>query len=63
MPESGQQKHSITLHHHKKAYATVLHSSEAYVCGAIALAQIVMQNKINNLHSMEPKVLNLNVLI
>ncbi|KAF3942566.1 hypothetical protein CMV_030789 [Castanea mollissima] len=42
--ESGQQKHSITLHHHKKAYATVLHSSEAYVCGAIALAQSIIQS-------------------
>ncbi|KAJ4842846.1 UDP-glucuronate:xylan alpha-glucuronosyltransferase 2 [Turnera subulata] len=28
----------------KEAYATVLHSSEAYVCGAIALAQSLLQS-------------------
>ncbi|CAN0922298.1 UDP-glucuronate:xylan alpha-glucuronosyltransferase 2 [Linum grandiflorum] len=28
---------------HKEAYATVLHSSETYVCGAIALAQSLIQ--------------------
>ncbi|CAI0551332.1 unnamed protein product [Linum tenue] len=28
-------------HHQKQAYVTVLHSSEAYVCGAIALAQSI----------------------
>lgn len=35
-------------HHHKRrkpkeAYVTILHSSEAYVCGAIALAQSLLQ--------------------
>ncbi|KAJ6380214.1 hypothetical protein OIU76_016800 [Salix suchowensis] len=31
------------LYHQRVAYATVLHSSEAYVCGAIALAQSIIQ--------------------
>ncbi|KDP23521.1 hypothetical protein JCGZ_23354 [Jatropha curcas] len=30
-------------YHQKVAYVTVLHSSEAYVCGAIALAQSIIQ--------------------
>nr|KYP74339.1 Glycogenin-1 [Cajanus cajan] len=32
----------------KLAYVTVLHSSEAYVCGAIALAQSIRQHNNNN---------------
>ncbi|KAG5127432.1 hypothetical protein AAZX31_10G145200 [Glycine max] len=32
----------------KLAYVTVLHSSEAYVCGAIALAQSILQHNNNN---------------
>ncbi|KAM4108376.1 hypothetical protein ACB094_03G040800 [Castanea mollissima] len=31
----------------QKTYVTVLHSSEAYVCGAIALAQSIIQSKSN----------------
>ncbi|KAL0005916.1 hypothetical protein SO802_013477 [Lithocarpus litseifolius] len=31
----------------KEAYVTVLHSSQAYVCGAIALAQSIIQSKSN----------------
>ena len=43
-PNSGPQKPNQTTHHHRGpryAYATVLHSSESYVCGAIALAQSI----------------------
>lgn len=36
------------LYHQRVAYATVLHSSEAYVCGAIALAQSIIQNNSTN---------------
>ncbi|XP_038877031.1 putative UDP-glucuronate:xylan alpha-glucuronosyltransferase 5 [Benincasa hispida] len=41
-------KINSTIHHHsktkpKEAYVTILHSSEAYVCGAIALAQSLLQ--------------------
>ncbi|KAJ4965197.1 hypothetical protein NE237_017046 [Protea cynaroides] len=32
----------------REAYATVLHSSEAYVCGAIALAQSILQTGTKN---------------
>ncbi|XP_059650259.1 putative UDP-glucuronate:xylan alpha-glucuronosyltransferase 4 [Cornus florida] len=32
-----------SLYKRKEAYVTVLHSSEAYVCGAIALAQSIIQ--------------------
>ncbi|KAM3752698.1 hypothetical protein ACB098_03G038900 [Castanea mollissima] len=31
----------------REAYVTVLHSSEAYVCGAISLAQSIIQSKSN----------------
>ncbi|XP_059435589.1 putative UDP-glucuronate:xylan alpha-glucuronosyltransferase 4 [Corylus avellana] len=42
--ESTPQKRKHTTHHHQReAYATVLHSSEAYVCGAIALAQSIIR--------------------
>lgn len=34
---------SKTISPAKQAYATILHSSEAYVCGAIALAQSIIQ--------------------
>jgi glycogenin glucosyltransferase len=36
------------LYHQRVAYATVIHSSEAYVCGAIALAQSIIQNNSTN---------------
>ncbi|KAG6402487.1 hypothetical protein SASPL_134682 [Salvia splendens] len=37
---------AITLKSHKReAYATVLHSSESYVCGAITLAQTLIQTR------------------
>lgn len=45
------QKTNSTTHHQirktkpKEAYVTILHSSEAYVCGAIALAQSLLQTK------------------
>jgi hypothetical protein len=41
----------IKLHIHvlKLANVTVLHSSEAYVCGAIALAQSILRTKKNNI--------------
>ncbi|KAK3200275.1 hypothetical protein Dsin_023690 [Dipteronia sinensis] len=32
-----------TYHHQREAYVTILHSSEAYVCGAIALAQSIIR--------------------
>ncbi|KAK1580847.1 hypothetical protein Q3G72_000615 [Acer saccharum] len=32
-----------TYHHQREAYVTILHSSEAYMCGAIALAQSIIQ--------------------
>ncbi|KAJ6876823.1 UDP-glucuronate:xylan alpha-glucuronosyltransferase 5 [Populus alba x Populus x berolinensis] len=56
----GTQRHSMAqystarkpidniLYHQRVAYATVIHSSEAYVCGAIALAQSIMQNNSTN---------------
>ncbi|KAK9137263.1 hypothetical protein Sjap_007857 [Stephania japonica] len=34
-----------SIDHPKEAYVTVLHSSEAYVCGAIALVQSIIQTK------------------
>ena len=39
---------NILYDHQRVAYATVIHSSEAYVCGAIALAQSIMQNNSTN---------------
>ncbi|CAI0551424.1 unnamed protein product [Linum tenue] len=40
--ESGRSNFQAQPNHHQKqAYVTVLHSSEAYVCGAIALAQSI----------------------
>ncbi|XP_009770796.1 putative UDP-glucuronate:xylan alpha-glucuronosyltransferase 4 [Nicotiana sylvestris] len=38
-PEQGQ----LAMDEIREAYVTVLHSSEAYVCGAIALAQSIIQ--------------------
>ncbi|KAJ6694305.1 hypothetical protein OIU85_005031 [Salix viminalis] len=41
-----QQENSptnILYDHQRVAYATVIHSSESYVCGAIALAQSIIQ--------------------
>ncbi|KAM7278328.1 hypothetical protein ACFE04_005462 [Oxalis oulophora] len=41
---TGDQSTSKTLRKYKReAYATMLHSSEGYVCGAIALAQSIKQ--------------------
>ncbi|XP_027349552.1 putative UDP-glucuronate:xylan alpha-glucuronosyltransferase 4 [Abrus precatorius] len=46
MPQlSKSTKHNYTTRVPKLAYVTVLHSSEAYVCGAIALAQSIFQTK------------------
>ncbi|KAM7473611.1 hypothetical protein LguiB_020854 [Lonicera macranthoides] len=39
---SLQQK-NIPINHPREAYVTVLHSSESYVCGAIALAQSILR--------------------
>ncbi|XP_041016557.1 putative UDP-glucuronate:xylan alpha-glucuronosyltransferase 5 [Juglans microcarpa x Juglans regia] len=36
--------HNSHAYHQREAYVTVLHSSEAYVCGAIALAQSIIQS-------------------
>jgi len=41
-------KYNYTVHVPKLAYVTVLHSSEAYVCGAIALAQSIHRNNNNS---------------
>ncbi|XP_057422813.1 putative UDP-glucuronate:xylan alpha-glucuronosyltransferase 4 [Lotus japonicus] len=40
-------KHNHTTRVPRLAYVTVLHSSEAYVCGAIALAQSILQHNIS----------------
>ncbi|CAK7340722.1 unnamed protein product [Dovyalis caffra] len=51
------------FYHQRVAYATVIHSSEAYVCGAIALAQSITQTNTTSdlvlLHdsSLSPKSL------
>ncbi|CAI9102234.1 OLC1v1000473C1 [Oldenlandia corymbosa var. corymbosa] len=48
--EPGQEEwqkgpiNSSLYHQQRVAYATVLHSSEAYVCGAIALAQSIIKS-------------------
>ncbi|KAH6798922.1 hypothetical protein C2S51_035406 [Perilla frutescens var. frutescens] len=39
LPQSGESMDKA-----REAYATLLHSSEAYVCGAIALAQSIIQS-------------------
>ncbi|XP_031259950.1 putative UDP-glucuronate:xylan alpha-glucuronosyltransferase 4 [Pistacia vera] len=39
-----QTKLNYTAHYEREAYVTVLHSSEGYVCGAIALAQSIIQS-------------------
>lgn len=41
----------------KLAYVTILHSSEAYVCGAIALAQSILQNGNNLLFQTRDLIL------
>ncbi|KAE8675381.1 putative UDP-glucuronate:xylan alpha-glucuronosyltransferase 5 [Hibiscus syriacus] len=41
--EANQNKLKSRHFNHKEAYVTVLHSSEAYVCGAIALAQSIIR--------------------
>ncbi|XP_038717286.1 putative UDP-glucuronate:xylan alpha-glucuronosyltransferase 5 [Tripterygium wilfordii] len=38
------EKLNHTSYQQREAYATILHSSEAYVCGAIALAQSLIQS-------------------
>ncbi|KAH9689069.1 putative UDP-glucuronate:xylan alpha-glucuronosyltransferase 4 [Citrus sinensis] len=43
MSQARLAKLNYTTYHQRKAYVTVLHSSEAYVCGAIALAQSIIQ--------------------
>ncbi|KAH7574567.1 hypothetical protein JRO89_XS03G0313600 [Xanthoceras sorbifolium] len=44
MSQSTLKKVNYTTYHQREAYVTILHSSEAYVCGAIALAQSIIQN-------------------
>ncbi|KAE8677710.1 UDP-glucuronate:xylan alpha-glucuronosyltransferase 2 [Hibiscus syriacus] len=41
--DAKQNKLKSSHFNHKEAYVTVLHSSEAYVCGAIALAQSIIR--------------------
>ncbi|TKY61489.1 putative UDP-glucuronate:xylan alpha-glucuronosyltransferase 4 [Spatholobus suberectus] len=41
LPQTSKPNHTMRVP--KLAYVTVLHSSEAYVCGAIALAQSILQ--------------------
>lgn len=43
MSQSRLSKLNYTTYHQREAYVTVLHSSELYVCGAIALAQSIIQ--------------------
>lgn len=43
MSQARLAKLNYTTYHQREAYVTVLHSSEAYVCGAIALAQSIIQ--------------------
>ncbi|XP_057809126.1 putative UDP-glucuronate:xylan alpha-glucuronosyltransferase 4 [Salvia miltiorrhiza] len=42
-PPSPQSGEELSEEKAREAYVTVLHSSEAYVCGAIALAQSIIQ--------------------
>ncbi|XP_007030850.2 PREDICTED: putative UDP-glucuronate:xylan alpha-glucuronosyltransferase 4 [Theobroma cacao] len=45
LSEDKVKKQEYSVFHQKEAYVTILHSSEAYVCGAIALAQsIILSN-------------------
>lgn len=43
MSQSTLMKHNSTVRVPRVAYVTVLHTSEAYVCGAIALAQSILK--------------------
>ncbi|KAJ7977979.1 Hexosyltransferase [Quillaja saponaria] len=45
MSKTTLREHNYTTFSQRLAYATVLHSSEAYVCGAIALAHSIRQSK------------------
>ncbi|CAL0300088.1 unnamed protein product [Lupinus luteus] len=42
-------KYNYTMHIPRLAYVTILHSSEAYVCGAIALAQSITLQRNNSI--------------
>ncbi|KAL8036448.1 hypothetical protein ABFX02_12G159800 [Erythranthe guttata] len=42
--ELWRRSKNYTIQQSKEAYVTVLHSSEAYVCGAISLAQSIIQS-------------------
>lgn len=44
MSQSRLSKLNYTTYHQREAYVTIIHSSETYVCGAIALAQSIIQN-------------------
>lgn len=46
-PKDKDKLTSDAIRKHRVAYVTVLHSSEAYVCGAIALAQSIRQSGSN----------------
>ncbi|CAN6857793.1 unnamed protein product [Brassica oleracea] len=46
-PKNKDNLTSVAIRKHRVAYVTVLHSSEAYVCGAIALAQSIRQSGSN----------------
>ncbi|GFP96024.1 putative UDP-glucuronate:xylan alpha-glucuronosyltransferase 4 [Phtheirospermum japonicum] len=43
-PPFAQSGNNNSIYQPREAYVTVLHSSEAYVCGAIALAQSIIQS-------------------
>ncbi|KDO37923.1 hypothetical protein CISIN_1g041855mg, partial [Citrus sinensis] len=43
MSQARLAKLNYTTYHQREAYVTILHSSEAYVCGAIALAESIIQ--------------------
>ncbi|RYR52497.1 hypothetical protein HN51_014667 [Arachis hypogaea] len=52
-PEKKKQTSSTTLSPNARtAYVTILHSSELYVCGAISLAQSIIQNPDKDTHRL-----------
>ncbi|KAK6233132.1 Glycosyl transferase [Theobroma cacao] len=50
LPKEKRKKLKYSTFNQREAYVTILHSSEAYVCGAIALAQsIILSNSTRDL--------------
>ncbi|KAJ4719485.1 Hexosyltransferase [Melia azedarach] len=63
MSQSRLSKLNYTTYHQREAYVTVLHSSELYVCGAIALAQsIIQKNSTRDLVLLHDKSITPNSL-